>query len=63
MIALAVCPNMAPTVAPMNKAGEKTPPEPPEPSVRHVDTYFIKNKSPKKTGSVSDERRMSMIVA
>ena len=36
--------NAPPTIAPINKAGAKTPPDPPEPSVKQVAIIFAMSK-------------------
>ena len=47
----------------MNMLGEKTPPDAPEPRVRHVTSNLAKASSSRKPIAVSSPRRMSMIVA
>ena len=57
------CPNAAPPAAPMNKAGENTPPDAPEPSDRQVAKSFSAASRSRNPGSFNDPRRISMIVA
>ena len=56
-------PNAAPPAAPMNNAGENTPPEAPEPSDRQVARSFSAASRSRNHGGLNDPRRISMIVA